>query len=61
MPKFLFSKETYGFQFKEEDRKKILDWVTECTGITNITDFTIYPYGLYVETLVTEEETANGQ
>ena len=59
MSKFLFSKETCMFQFKEEDRKKVIDWVAELTGITNITDFTIYPNGLYVETLVAGEVPAN--
>ena len=60
----LTTKEQYAFQFTEEDRKKLCDFFTELTGLTNITKITIEPNGMYVEKAVfkkveVKEETEN--
>ena len=49
--KHLFDKETHSFQFTEETRNKVADFLFELTGLKDITEVTIKPNGMYVETI----------
>ena len=49
--RILYSKTKHVYQFTDEERKKINDFFTELTGLTNITKIIIEPQGMYITTL----------
>lgn len=51
MMKKIFSKETYMLQFTEEAREKVTDFLFDFTGLTDISEVVIKPYGMYIERL----------
>lgn len=58
MPKKIYSKELYAFQFTDEDRTKVAEFIQSLTGLVNVSKVEMLPHGMYIETLETKKEDA---